>query len=716
MSLLEGVTESQREAISHIDGPLLVVAGAGSGKTRVVARRVAYLIETGIDPHSILAVTFTNKAAEEMSERIRKMSGHGGALVSTFHSFAARTLRRFAGLLGYRNDYTIYDTDDQAVLIKRLLKQAGYDRSIKPGAVREFISRWKNDGLTQPPETDMDTLANNAAAGIFLDYNNELKSCDAMDFDDLLLNLLILLDNHESARNTLLKRIRYILVDEYQDTNQVQFDIARRLASRHENIMATGDPDQSIYSWRGASLENILKFTEHYPAARVIKMEENFRSRAPILDVAGALIQHNKQRIERGIIATRSGGDAVCIQYTSNEEVEASEIARKIAELKSEGVPLNQVAMLYRVNWLSRIYERTLQAAKIPYRLIQGTAFFKRKEVRDIVAYMRLAANPNDEVSAARIVNNPPRGISPALQSRIQEARAVRGGNYLQAVEGVMHDPRTTPARRKALGAFLGVMKPLCNTCRQGPAALIRAINKTSGLAERYRQDENAQDRLDNMEELLNGAAAYEARTGEEASLTGYLEEIALASDDEALDRNEPAVSLMTLHAAKGLEFDVVFMVGLETGILPHSNSMYNEADIEEERRLTYVGITRAREKLFLSSARSRFIHGSRSRQMQSQFLNEIPDNLLYNPDKLQEEDLWTEDDAEKKPEPAYSPPKASGKLQVGDVIHHSHFGVGTVIKLIGTGDKAKATIDFDTEGQMQIRLAYAQIRKIGRR
>jgi len=716
MNLLEGVTASQKEAITHVKGPLLVVAGAGSGKTRVVARRVAYLIESGVEPSTILAVTFTNKAAEEMSERVRALSGRSGARVSTFHSFAARTLRRFAGLLGYRNDFTIYDTDDQTALVKDLLKKAGYERDVKPTAVRDCISRWKNDGLSQPREMQGDAREAKAAAEIFAAYNEALAGCGAMDFDDLLLKLRILLESHPRAREALLDEIRFLLVDEYQDTNQVQFDIARRLVARHHNIMATGDPDQSIYGWRGASIENILNFTEHFPDARVVKMEENFRSRSPILAVAGALIRGNRRRIERGIVATRGEGPPAEVYHAANEDVEASEVAKKIAELVSEGVSRSEIAILYRVNWMSRVYERTLRSAGIPYRLIQGTEFFKRREVRDVVAYVRLAANPHDELSAARVVNNPPRGIAPALHQRVVQARAAANTDYLQAAATVRDESATTPARRRALGKFLDFMQSLRATLPRGPVAVVQEVIRNSGLKEKYEKAKDAEERLANMEELLNAAAAYEARKGDEATVALFLEEIALASDDDALDRTAPAVSLMTLHAAKGLEFDVIFLVGLEEGLLPHASSRDEPEDIEEERRLAYVGITRARERLFLSAAASRFSHGTRCRRERSRFLKEIPSSLLFNPYRGEEEkDLPLAWDEGEKGVPA-DPQRPSGKLRVGDVILHEHFGVGTVRKLVGTGKRLKATIDFDTEGQMQIILAYAQIRKLGRR
>ena len=713
MNFLEDVTPEQRRAITHMDGPLLVVAGAGSGKTRVVARRVAHLIQTGVDPHAILAVTFTNKAAEEMGERVRGLTGKAGAQLSTFHSFCARVLRRHANRLGYPNAFSIFDTDDQAGLIKRIMKEGGFaPANTRPNAVRDQISRWKNDGLGPEDELPRLTALEEVAAAVYPFYSEGLRRSGAMDFDDLLLNALRLLRDDAEAREAIRDPFRYILIDEYQDTNPVQYELARRLAEGHHNLMATGDPDQSIYSWRGAAIENILNFTEDFPDATVVKLEANYRSRARILKIASKLIASNRQRIERGLVGTRGEGEPVELHYASSEETEASYLASKIAEMKSEGTPYNGIALIYRVNWLSRIYERAFRTARIPYRLIQGTEFYKRREIRDLVAFMRLVANPADEVSGARIINTPARGISTRTQARVAEIRRKADLNFISSVRAAAIDASLPPRASKSLMAFDHLITELTEAAPRGPSALIKEITTTTGLGEMVAGMDDGQQRVENMDELLNAAVAYEATAGDEGTLHGFLEEVALTSEADALDPTEDAVSLMTFHAAKGLEFDVVFMVAMEQGILPHSSNIDNGESLEEERRLAYVGITRARERLFLSAAATRLCHGSRTRQMPSQFISEIPSDLLTaSADSEQYE--RPDETAEDFEEFAQSPARSAGGLKVGDMVLHSHFGVGRVKKIIGAGRRAKATIDFDTEGEMHIVLAFAQIQKL---
>jgi len=718
--LLEDLTADQKRAVMHKEGPLLVVAGAGSGKTRVVARRVAYLIATGIEPRSILAVTFTNKAAQEMAGRVQALTGQSGAHISTFHSFAARVLRQYGPQLGYPSTYSIFDTDDQASMIKRLMKESGLNASgVTPGDVREVISRWKNKyAALDRLELPRDNPLQEAAFTILPLYSEALLRAGAMDFDDLLLNLLELLENSQAARQALQERFHYVLIDEYQDTNSVQYAIAKTLSGARRNLMATGDPDQSIYSWRGAAIENILNFTRDFPGAIVVKLENNYRSRGPILAVASRLIQNNRRRIERALVAVREGGETVELYQAASEETEASQIASRIRQLASEGTPYRSMAVIYRVNWLSRVYERTFRAAGIPYRLIQGTEFFKRREVRDLVAYLRLLANPADDVSGGRIINVPPRGIAAKAQNRIAQIRAAKGLDFMSTVRAAAAQAPGATKERKSLEAFVKLMDDITLHKESGVAALLREILSKSGIVEYYAGMEDGPERVENMEELLNAAAAYEGKAPAEASVTGFLEGISLASDSDALDPNADAVALLTFHAAKGLEFEAVFMVAMEDGIMPHASNIEDPDALEEERRLSYVGITRARDRLLLSTAVSRFIHGKRSRQFPSRFLREIPSELLSVSSDLRAlrpRNGWKEEAREEFPDETEESPRKSsgGSLKVGDVILHSHFGVGTVRQIIGAGIRTKATVDFETEGRMQIVLAFAQIQKL---
>ncbi len=646
LDFLRGLNQAQQQAAAHVDGPLLVVAGPGSGKTRVVTHRIAHMIASGVRPESIVALTFTNKAADEMRQRVTQLVGPQPVEMGTFHRFSARLLRRHARIIGLTSDYSIFDTDDAAATLKRAAKRAGVALARTPiDRVAGVISRAKNDLVT--PETfepRWGRPVDEVAARIWPVYAAMMLEANAVDFDDLLVHVARLLLEHPELRSTLDIHHRYILVDEYQDTNAAQYCILRGLSIDHPNLAVTGDPDQAIYGWRGASIRNILEFERDYPAATVVKLERNYRSTANILGTADRLIARNTRRKPKQLVTDAEPGSPVRIVLDGDSREEADRIAAEIAdEIMAGRRTAGDFGILFRTNALSRSLEVALRSCGVPYQLVRGLEFFKRREIRDIVAWLRLLKNPRDDEAFLRVVNVPPRGIGKTSLDRLGSWAADHGLSLLEAaaaaaeVNGVSKRAQTSLATFARLHAELGEQSA-------GPVApLVNAVLDRSGYRAMLAADadeDDGDDRLANVEELVTVAAGIdeerqreiESEAGLSAGMSSldddplgsFLESVALVADTDIWDPASPRVSLMTLHAAKGLEFPVVYLVALEDGIVPHERSLDHPEQLEEERRLVFVGITRAREHLHASCARIRDYRGSRRISPPSVFLAEM--------------------------------------------------------------------------------------------
>lgn len=656
---LETLNEPQREAVLCTEGPLLVLAGAGSGKTRVLTHRIAHLVvDLGVAPWQIMAITFTNKAAAEMRERLGQLMGGyvRGMWVSTFHSMCVRILRSDCERLGFAQGFTIYDDSDSKSLVKRIMAELNIDPKRYPESmVRNRISKAKNELVT--PEVFEDRYKDPTAQVIGRIYKvlqERLRALNAFDFDDLLLYTYLLLKNHKEVLEVYQDRFRYLLVDEYQDTNHAQYALTQLLAAKHRNIMVVGDDDQSIYSWRGADLSNILDFEKDYPEAHVVKLEENYRSTGNILAAANAVIENNLMRKRKTLFTSQGEGEKIMVFTASDERDEGRWIAAEIEHQHGNGTSYNQMAVFYRTNAQSRMLEDMLLRAGVPYRLVGGTRFFDRAEIRDVMAYLNLVVNPANDVAAQRVINVPKRGIG---NTTIEHIRTVAAGNrctFLQAAELCMLDEGIRPNTRKAIAEFVGII----HEAQQYSGDLrkvIEMIVDKAGIIEFYRNNpsEDSQSRIENIQEFFgvvdeyretheDADALFEApkvgedqsaetppvRVFEADSLSDFVEWVTLRTDMDTMAEDGAAVTLMTIHSAKGLEFDCVFVAGLEESIFPHSNSSFDPQGLEEERRLAYVAITRARKRLYLTAALTRRIFGQTNANPVSRFIGEIPNEL----------------------------------------------------------------------------------------
>jgi len=722
-TLLTGLNPAQREAVVQGDGPLLILAGAGSGKTRVITRRIAWQVAArGAHPGSILAITFTNKAAGEMRSRIEALIDARGAWIGTFHAMCARILRREIELLvlpnekegGYTRDFTIYDTADRNSLLKDLIQRAGFDaQRFRPASVGAWISAEKN--RCHPPAESGGGIEEEMLARVRRDYEAAMRANNALDFDDLLLKVLELFDAQPGVRDVYAQRFRHVLVDEYQDTNRVQYLLMRHLAGYHGNLTVCGDPDQSIYGWRGADVRNILDFERDFPGAAVVRLEQNYRSTQTILDAAQALIQNNKRRKAKALWSERGAGEKLSLTECGDEDDEAREIVLSIRSLLARGARADQIAIFYRVNFMQRALERALRLASIPYQIVAGTEFYQRREIKDLIAYLRLAVNPSDDEAFRRAVQVPQRGIGDksleqlqqwALDRRLPLLRACRSSEARAAIRG------RARAGLESFAALLDRLAPLA----AAPAllALDVVLEETHYFEHLTRSgDPDAEDRQANVEELRTHAETYD-RTQPEGGLRGFLQDIALVSDVDGFEENQPKVTLMTLHAAKGLEFPYVFIAGIEEMLLPHARAIDegwdeqgDNAGIEEERRLFYVGMTRAQDRLFLTHARVRRHFGSEQYGKPSRFLDEIPPSLIEG---------WGADGGEAATLGEYVPEEeAVERISTGDLVEHDHFGRGRVEQLLGSGANARATVRFERAGSKQLLLQYARLRVVGR-
>ncbi len=730
-AVLEGLTEAQTAAVLHGDGPLLVLAGPGSGKTTVVTRRIAHLIARGVPPWQILALAFTNKAADEMRRRIEAtidadVPGRRGLTMSTFHSFCARTLREWGDEVIGTCSFTIYDTNDQRDAVKAAIRESELSESNwRPPAVLGAISAAKNRLVG--PEEFADAASDfhsRTIAKVYRAYEQILRRNDAVDFDDLLLHVAKLLTSSPQALEHLQDRYRYILIDEYQDTNHAQFVIADRIAAASRNICVVGDPDQSIYGWRGADISNILEFEEQYADAAVVPLGRNFRSTGHIVAAAAGLIEHNRQRKGKRLYTELEEGSQPQVVNVPDEYAEAGTIVRRFQSIADAGVPWNEMAVLYRINALSRVLEEGMRDAGIPYVIARGTAFYERREVRDALAYLRLLANGRDDVAFRRAVNTPTRGIGTTSLSRLEAAAASAGCCMLAAAASSECRQGITARAGGALERFavmIGAWRRDAQSDESPTAAasladLVERVVRESGLEAMYEVSRSEEDleRLQNLEELVSAAAEFEQRTDTDREappiplelLHEFLENVALVSDADAIDPKKGAVTLMTLHASKGLEFDAVAMAGLEEGLFPHGRAIGDDDQMEEERRLCFVGMTRARRHLLLTSARSRTQRGMRERSMPSRFLQELPDDCVLHegprprPRKGAETDFIDATHFEDPP---------AGELTVGSIVRHGRFGIGRVLRVLRRARGSTVAVEFQG-GTKHLVLEYAKL------
>ena len=798
--IFEKLNPQQREAVETLDGPLLILAGAGSGKTRVVTRRIANLIAHGARPWEILAITFTNKAAGEMRRRVEDLCGQSGVWLSTFHSFSARILRREAEVLGFTKDFTIYDEEDASGILKDIVKQLGLgeDKRFTPRAVRQMISQLKSKAMRY---TDMQEglYDERILQQIFMAYEKELQKNNALDFDDLLRQMVLLFKEHPDVLARYQERFRFLLVDEYQDTNHCQYQIVKMLGAKHHNVCSTGDPDQSIYGWRGADVQNILSFEADFPEAKIVKLEQNYRSTKRILAAADAVIQHNKQRKHKSLWTENAEGATLSFHLAADEELESYHIARAIERHVREGRRYNEIAVFYRTNSQSRPIEEALVQATIPYQLIGGTAFYERREIKDALAYLRLVVNPRDDVSFRRVVNVPKRAMGDSAVEIIEQEAARRGCALVETLDGPDADRFLSifkPKARQGLIQFARLIETLRAMPPYPVTDVLDKMLEKSGMRAAL-SDAGETERLENLEQLINAAAKFdeeydpaktklpegpppepgaydglEEAAERQATLAGFLENSALLAPTDNFNPDEDRVTLMTLHMAKGLEFPVVFMSGLEDGLLPMLRmsasgpnlslgdpfSREREEDpvaIEEERRLMYVGMTRAMECLYLSRARYRKRFGKSDITLPSRFLNEIPDALLesnapnlsrgksnvpdisFEPEKDEAFDAF-EREVSKAFKPGEEPADAGGRrhdaalksmvdrmldtsdsqeepgeFEIGDKVRHHSFGDGVVVSLSGSGLSLKAKVDFRGRGPKLLLLSHAKLEKL---
>jgi len=783
MDFLDSLNPEQREAVLYTDGPLLILAGAGSGKTRVIAYRVAYLVGSGLaDSNEVLAVTFTNKAAEEMRERVQGLLGaaYGGLWISTFHALCARLLRREARHISLSSDFVIYDSSDQLSAVKQILREQHIDDSyLAPRAALSRISQAKN--RMESPEAMLAKRTNykdEVVAHVYDQYTKILRSSGALDFDDLLLKTVELFEKSEVVRQHYSRRFRFVMVDEYQDTNRPQYLLMRRFAEHHRNLTVVGDPDQSIYGWRGADIRNILDFEHDFPETKVVRLERNYRSTQVILDAASAVIANNRNRKEKKLWTDRAGGDLIVYARCSDELEEGDFVAKTVRQVLAQDADAVS-AVLYRTNAQSRVLEDAMRRENLVYRIIGGVRFYERKEIKDALAYLKLLLNPHDDVSLRRIINTPARGIGKGVLDAVDAARHDNGGGSGgqkpedRSQKSQYGFPRAAPppapppasplfdgadmpeeARRSlwttivrgieakrfanraaaSLTAFRDLMLSLGEMSKREPGsvAIAKMLDQSGYLQDlREERSEEAEGRIENLAELVSAAREYEGREPE-PSLAGFVDRLSLLSEvDESEGAQDARVLLMTMHAAKGLEFPAVIIAGLEEGLFPHIRATDTDDDLEEERRLCYVGMTRARRKLVLTSAGRRRIFGEYRAAEPSRFLDEIPEHLvqrydfvgygsaserLYNRGPRRPFDSPRSPEAATRPAaPTHAPEdedqsQHTSGLRLGMRVRHPQFGIGTVLGIEDHADDLKVTVRFAAAGVKRLLARFAKL------
>ncbi len=692
--MTHSLNPEQQNAANHIEGPLLVIAGAGSGKTRIITHRIAHLLQIGVPAGEILAVTFTNKAAEEMRHRVRQMT-HQQVLTCTFHSLGAKILRESIHLLGYKNQFSIYDEDDSLNLIKSCLKELGIDDDkSKLRSIKHFISQNKND-LKSPEKSSSGEYPSHEYMiykQVYSHYQRKLKEFNACDFDDLLYLTVELLKTSAQAREHYESRWSFVLIDEYQDTNAAQYTLSRLLVNKHQNLFVVGDPDQSIYSWRGANIGNILNFETDFPSAKVVKLEQNYRSTNHILSAANSLIGHNIGRYEKNLWSNLGDGEKVKLKIHENEHEEALFIVDQIALIHKK-LPYNNMVIFYRTNAQSRIFEDHLLKFKIPYQIIGGISFYQRREIKDILAFLKMIVSDTDFIAFSRTINTPKRGLGPTFLEKIYQLAQLNSVSILAAChkavnEGFTLDMKISSKQQQALKDYLKIiehLKSLNHSKASLKEILKELIERSSYLSYLKEDEETYSDRKENLDELISKAAEWE-QENENPTLELFLEELSLKSSSDEKQKLSDSVKLMTLHNGKGLEFDVAFIVGLEEEILPHINSKDSHDQIEEERRLFYVGMTRAKKELFITSSKYRMLWGMPKIMTPSRFLEEIDESHLeYLLNKKTKPSFEFTDRKTFSPTLRECKEEFKGEFKIGTSVTHKDFGRGTIQKVYNT-------------------------------
>ena len=763
-AILDNLTDAQRDAVTHFDGPLLILAGPGSGKTRVVTHRIGYMLSQGIPDWQIAALTFTNKAADEMRLRVEKLSPTQNVWMGTFHRFCAQLLRRYASMVGLSENYSIYDTADAKQAMKRAIESADVSTGhTSPEQIASAISRAKNRLMTAEMMQHQPLKARDAVASqVYPVYQQQLLTANAVDFDDLLLHVANLLRENPEVRQELDQRFRYILVDEYQDTNLAQYAIVRALSIQHPNLAVTGDPDQSIYGWRGADLNNILDFEKDYPAVKTVRLEQNYRSTPNILRVADQLIQHNRRRKQKGLFTNNDEGEQVILRNFETAYQEADGIADEITNaIFTHGLSPKDFAVFVRMNALTRTLEHALRDRGIAYQIINGLAFYQRKEVKDLLAYLHLINNPNHDVAFMRVINTPTRGIGNVTTQRLRDYADSKRIPLLEAAKRVDEIASIKKAAAKRVTEFCDIYRRVAIKATAPLEDLLRYLveeTKYDAYLETTSVDNHDSNPLANVDELITAAVEFDRQHPDDGSLEAFLEQVALVSDTDSFDDNNDRVKLMTLHAAKGLEFPRVFVMGVEDDLLPHRRSKETDSEFEEERRLLFVGITRAKEWLQLSYCKRRPIRGDVRPVIPSPFLNELPlaemrqvettterdwfdedfvddsypdswDTIQESPDEYASNPDEPKETAQPVVQKAESAKVALGKIktgadlmkggatplmafQEGTIVRHPEYGAGTILSVTGRGPKRTARILF-ADGPHEFRLAFAELEVI---
>ena len=728
-NLLRSLNDVQREAVQHTDGPLLILSGAGSGKTRVITHRIAYLIKHhNVSPFRILAVTFTNKAANEMKDRLDALVEGGVSRdlwVATFHATCARILRRDIEKLGensesegvsqskkraYTRDFTIFDTSEQATLVKDVLRQLNYsDKDYNPRAVLSLISRAKNESISPRKYAEIaDGYFERIVAEVYPLYQDALRLNNSLDFDDLLLFTVKLLNENPEVCESYQNKFEYILVDEYQDTNRCQYELVRLLTGAKQNICVVGDDDQSIYAFRGADIRNILDFEQDYPNTCVLRLEQNYRSTQNILDAAWNVVQNNKARKPKKLWTEQEDGAQVTCYEAMDENDEAGYVGTQIEDWNTEGVDYKDFAVFYRTNAQSRIFEEAFRAANIPYQIVGGVGFYDRMEIKDLLAYLRVMCNPNDSMSLRRIINVPSRGIGATTLERLIGFAAAEDITLFEATQRVDEITTINRGLQAKVKRFTKIFDEFEASVLPTDALdyVLKVTGYLKNLEAQSKNNIEAQNRVENIEELINAVIEYEDNEPE-SSLSDYLENVALIADVDAMETDSTdMVTLMTLHSAKGLEFPFVFIVGMEEGYLPHQRSISTESELEEERRLCYVGITRAMEQLYLLHARSRRTFRETEYRVQSRFIAEIPEHLIQHVDRYRSPFQESVGLYEKVPED-------TDDYYVDQIVHHPQFGRGKVTKISGAGRDVYVTVRFNRSGTKQLAASVTSLRTV---
>lgn len=721
--LFASLNPTQREAVAATDGPVLVVAGAGSGKTRVLTYRIAHMVrDLGISPYEILAITFTNKAAGEMKERVEALIGRVARdmWVSTFHSACVRILRQEIGRFGYRSSFSIYDDADSVRLITMCIKDLDLDpKRFPPRQIKAAISRAKNELVDHETFAARDTgFYHERAADVYRLYQQRLVEASAVDFDDILTLTVELFQAFPDVLERWQNRFRYVLVDEYQDTNHAQYVLVKLLAARHRNVCVVGDSDQSIYAFRGADIRNITEFEKDYPDARVVLLEQNYRSTQTILDAANAVITNNVGRTPKRLWTDEGEGERITLFEAEDEHEEAAFVAEEIARLQDAGRRLDDIAVFYRTNAQSRVIEELFVRFGVTYQVVGGLKYYDRREVKDALAYLRAIVNPDDQVSVKRIINTPKRAIGDTSVAHVDRYADANSMTFMEALRHAREIDALTPRAQNAILDFVALMDAMSEKAASGPAAAVDTVIDDSGYLESIRSERTieAMGREENLRELTTAATEFE-ETGPASvgpaewddldsigKLSMFLEAISLVTDVDSMESSE-AVTLMTLHNAKGLEFPAVFLTGLEDGVFPHMRALGDPRELEEERRLCYVGITRAEERLYLTRAWSRNLWGQNNYNGPSRFLGEIPDRLTTSTKRMRRSRTL-----ESRTQVATV---SDADIESGDRVRHTHWGDGVVREIVGAGDRAEAVVVFNGHGAKRLLLAWAPLEKV---